>query len=401
MNITRENTGELTAIVKVEIEPADYSEAVDKLISDYKRKANIPGFRPGHVPTGLVKKMYGKAILAEEVNKLLSDKLMNYIKDEKLEILGNPLPNLEKNSAIDFETQTSFEFYFDLGFTPEFSIPLSEDIEVEHLEITVSEEMIDKYIEDTRKRFGKPIPSDNPESEANPETSAPADIQEPETEPAPLTPEFFNSVYPGSDIQNETDFREQVRMDAGNGFSAETDKMFFNEATEALVKNTQIQLPDTFMKRWLFENNEGKYSVEEIEKNYSSFAESMKWQLIENKLIRENQIEVKDEDIRNYIRTFMLRQINQEDADPEIQKKYDSIVDAFMQNKEQVQRINDQLYNARLLGLFKEKLGLKTRQVSYEEFIKLATEKQPHDHDHDHPHDHAHEHEHEHENKEE
>ena len=135
MNITRENTGDLTAIIKVEIEPSDYTEAVEKLISDYKRKANIPGFRPGHVPTGLVKKMYGKAILAEEVNKLLSDSLMNYIRDEKLDILGNPLPNLEKNPSIDFDNQTSFEFFFDVGFAPEFTVPLSVDLEVEHLEI--------------------------------------------------------------------------------------------------------------------------------------------------------------------------------------------------------------------------------------------------------------------------
>lgn len=384
MNITRENTGDLTAIVKVEIEPSDYTEAVEKIITDYKRKANIPGFRPGHVPTGLVKKMYGKAILAEEVNKLLSDSLMNYIRDEKLDILGNPLPNMEKNPSIDFDNQTSFEFYFDLGFAPAFTVPLSKELEVERLEIMISEEMIDKYIEDTRKRFGKP---------ATDEATEPAETP-PVNEPAELTPEFFNQVYPGLDIQTEEDFREQVRNDASNGFAAETDKLFFNEATETLVKQTEISLPDSFMKRWLLENNEGKYTVEEIEKNYSSFTESMKWQLIENKIIKENGIEVKEEDIRNYIRTFMLRQVNQENADPEVQKRYDSIVDAFMQNKEQVQRINDQLYNARMLDLFKDKLGMKTRQVSYEEFIKEASAKHVHDHDHDHEHEHEHEHHH-------
>jgi len=121
MNITRESTGELTAILKIEIEPEDYSEAVDKLIHDHKRKANIPGFRPGHVPTGLIKKMYGKAILVDEVNKLISDNLIKYIKDEKLEILGNPLPNLERNATVDFDNQTRFDFFFDLGFAPAFT----------------------------------------------------------------------------------------------------------------------------------------------------------------------------------------------------------------------------------------------------------------------------------------
>lgn len=378
MNISLEKTAELTAIVKVEIEPSDYNEKVEKVILDHKRKANIPGFRPGHVPTGLIKKMYGKSILAEEVNKLLSESLMNYIRDEKLDILGHPLPNTEKSNPIDFEHQTAFEFYFDLGLSPDFTIPLSNDTEVEYLEIMVSNDMVDKYIEDTRKRFGKPVVTESAEPTA--ETQ--------QTEPAEMNPDFYNQVYPGMDIQTEEDFREQVRKDASNGFAAEADKMFFNEATETLVKQTNIPLPDIFMKRWLIESNEGKYSPEEIEKNYPSFTESIKWQLIENKIIQENKIEVKDEDIRNYIRTFMLRQVNLENSDPEIQTRYDSIVDAFMQNKEQVQRINDQLYNARMLELFKAKLGMKTRQVSYEEFIQEASAKHAHEHHHEHNHEH-------------
>lgn len=378
MNISLEKTAELTAIVKVEIEPSDYNEKVEKVILDHKRKANIPGFRPGHVPTGLIKKMYGKSILAEEVNKLLSESLMNYIRDEKLDILGHPLPNTEKSNPIDFEHQTAFEFYFDLGLSPDFTIPLSNDTEVEYLEIMVSNDMVDKYIEDTRKRFGKPVVTES--AEPNAETQ--------QTEPAEMNPDFYNQVYPGMDIQTEEDFREQVRKDASNGFAAEADKMFFNEATETLVKQTNIPLPDIFMKRWLIESNEGKYSPEEIEQNYPSFTESIKWQLIENKIIQENKIEVKDEDIRNYIRTFMLRQVNLENSDPEIQTRYDSIVDAFMQNKEQVQRINDQLYNARMLELFKAKLGMKTRQVSYEEFIQEASAKHAHEHHHEHNHEH-------------
>ena len=95
MNITKESTGDLTAILKIEIVPADYAAAVEKQIADYKRKANIPGFRPGHIPTGLVKKMYGKAILADEVNRLISDSLVNYLREEKLDILGNPLHHCE------------------------------------------------------------------------------------------------------------------------------------------------------------------------------------------------------------------------------------------------------------------------------------------------------------------
>ena len=397
MNITKESTGALTALLKIEIGPSDYAAAVEKQIADYKRKANIPGFRPGHIPTGLIKKMYGKAILADEVNRLISDNLISYIRDEKLDILGNPLPNLEKNPAIDFETQESFEFYFDLGLAPEFTIPLGNELGVENHIITVDDIMVDKYIEDTRKRFGKPIVADKIEDAVIVDGQAeeiPAEAKEPEVEAAEMNPEFFNNVYPGLDLQTEEDFREQVRKDAAMSFAAETDKLLFSDITEALVKNTELPLPDEFLKRWLLENNEGKYTPEEIEKNYTSFAESMKWQLIENKLIKENGIEVKDEDIRNYIRTYMLRQINMADMEPEMQKRYESIVDTFMQNKEQVQRINDQLYNAKMMDFFKSAVTFRDKEISYDDYVKIAAARHAHDHEHDHGHGHDHDHEH-------
>ena len=125
-----------------------------KVLKDYQKKANIPGFRPGHVPVGLIKKMYGKAVVADEVNKILTDSLSNYMRDEKLNILGNPMPNKEKTQPISFEEGESMEFYFDLGFAPEFELKLDGTVEVEDYSIIVDEDMLDKYIEETRRRFG-------------------------------------------------------------------------------------------------------------------------------------------------------------------------------------------------------------------------------------------------------
>ena len=242
MNITKESTGTLTAILKIEIGPADYAAAVEKQIADYKRKANIPGFRPGHIPTGLIKKMYGKAILADEVNKLISDNLISYIREEKIDILGNPLPNMEKNSAIDFENQESFEFYFDLGLAPEFTIPVDQDLQVEKYIIKVDDTMVDKYIEDTRKQFGKQVVAESVPEEpetGEPSDDKPAETKEPAVEPAAMDPDFFNKVYPGLDLQTEEDFREQVRKDASMSFNAETDKLLFDDITTALVRASE------------------------------------------------------------------------------------------------------------------------------------------------------------------
>jgi trigger factor len=204
-----------------------------------------------------------------------------------------------------------------------------------------------------------------------------------------MTAGFFEKVYPGEKLETEEQFRERIRKDASASFVQETDKLFFNKASEMLIKNTSFDLPDEFLKRWLVEYNEGKYTPEQIEKDYPSFRESMKWQLIENRIIRENNIKVNDDDIKDYIRTVMLRRVGTEFVDTEMEKKYESVVDAFMQNKEQVQRINDQLYNAHLRGLFKSQLKVVKKEVSYDEFIKIASEMHEHEHSHqEHDHDH-------------
>jgi len=415
MNLSKENTGELTATIRLEITPEDYTEQVNKIIRDHQKKANIPGFRPGHVPAGLIRKMYGKAVLAEEVNKLISDSLNNYIREQNLNLLGNPIPSQEKSQAVDFETQTSFEFFFDIGFAPEFKVPLGPETEVEDYEILVDDNMINKYVDETRQKFGTPVKAEvneqpegeNAESNIAAEGETPAGSGAPEMIPAEMTAEFFDKVYPGENIDTEEQFRERIRKDASASFAQETDKIFFNKSVDTLVKATEFQLPDEFLKRWLVEYNEGKFTEEQIEKDYPSFRESMKWQLIENRIIRDNDINVKDEDIRNYIRTVMLRRVGTEFVDTEMEKKYESIVDAFMKNKEQVQRINDQLYNARLMGLFKTTLNVVKKEVSYEEFIKVASEIHAHEHshhehelEHDHEHEHSHhDHEHDHEHE--
>ena len=473
MNITKEQTGAQTATLRIEIGPDDYAANVQKVLKDYQKKASIPGFRPGHVPTGLIKKMYGKAVVADEVNKLLTESLSGYIQDEKLNILGNPMPNKEKTQPISFEDGETMEFFFDLGFAPEFELKLDGTIEVDDYSIIVEESMLDKYIEETRRRFGDYTHPDLPEEgdmvsgeavETDPagqpveagikknvffyldkvkeekakstllgmkkdetitfnpigflgsadEAVAHLGLKKEQVEtpglvltftmqdvvrliPAELNSEFYAKVYPGQNLETYDDFRAQVRKDASSGFTGETDKILFNNITEALVKNTPITLPDDFLKRWLRDNDERPYSDEEIEQQYPAFADSMRWQLIENKVIRENDIRVTDEDIRGYIRTVLLRQVDAGPADPEKEKRYDSIIDAFMQNKEQVQRINDQLYSARLLDLFKKSLVLKTKEVGYEEFVKLVSEKHAHDHEHDHDHDHhGHDHGHDH-----
>lgn len=157
MNIVRKDIDSNNATITISIEKADYSEKVEKTLRDYRKKANIPGFRPGMVPMGLLKKMYGKAILGEEINKILSDELYKYIHDNKVNMLGEPLPNDTEQKDIDFNTQEEFEFVFDLGLAPEFEVELNKKDKVKYYQITPSEEMINNQIKSYTGRFGKYI----------------------------------------------------------------------------------------------------------------------------------------------------------------------------------------------------------------------------------------------------
>jgi len=153
MNITKENIDELNAELKITIEESDYKEKVETVLTDYRRKAKIDGFRPGKVPAGMIKKMYGTAILVDEINKILSESISNYLVKEKLNILGEPLP-CEKEQNIDFEKQTEFEFLFDLGLAPEFEVTLTKKDKIPYYTIKVDKKLIDSYTENYTRKFG-------------------------------------------------------------------------------------------------------------------------------------------------------------------------------------------------------------------------------------------------------
>ncbi|HOY39218.1 MAG: trigger factor [Bacteroidales bacterium] len=159
MNITRQNTDDLNAVINVSITKDDISENVEKSLKEYKRKAKVPGFRPGMVPMGLIKKMYGDALMADEINKKISEVLNKYLTDEKLNILGDPLPS-DQQQPIDFATTDEYSFLFDIGLSPEFEVKLSKRDKINFYKIVVNEEMIEKQIQSHRQRFGSLIETD-------------------------------------------------------------------------------------------------------------------------------------------------------------------------------------------------------------------------------------------------
>jgi len=473
MNISQEKTGDLTATLKVEVQASDYNEQYEQELKKYRKQANLPGFRPGKVPMGVVKKKYGTALKVEEVNKVVSGALNDYITEEKLDLLGYPISNPEKGQMPDFENQEAFEFYFDIAKTPEIDLDISEKTEAEYLKIKVSDEMVDNFIADIRKRNGEFEEVDdieendmvtvkieelnedntvNPEGIANNAPIVPTYIKDEDTRAeflklkagdtiifdplkatenatetatmlgikkeeaekldkdfqftvekitrqglADINEDLYQATFPNDDIKDEEGFREKVREEASKAHAAESDKYFLHKTMEQFYDNSNVELPDEFLKRWLFVSNEGKVSEKDIEKDYKHYQRSMKMQLIESKLVKGNTgLQVTEDDIKNQIRSYFSMYMPPHSGDDtnEWDKRMDGVVDNYMQNKEEVQKISDQIFDQRVIELFKEKLNVVEKEVSYDEFVSILKESQQHNHDHDHDHDHEHEHDH-------
>jgi trigger factor len=452
MEITRENTGEMMATVKIAVSPAEYNENVNKVLKDYQRKANVPGFRPGHVPFGLIKKMYGSAVFADEVNKLVSDALNNYITEEKLDILGQPLPNMDLTPTFDWNEEKEITFFFDLGFSPLFDLQLDESIAIDYNRIKVNDELLDKYITDMLQRYGTlgnaetagekdVLNGDFSELDAegnelengirhtsklmidvvkdvetrkslvgikvgdsvvfNPvkameniteitsllgitrerAESLEADfrftVQEISTTiPAEMNEEFFKKVFPDTDLATEADFREKLRTESENSFIGDSDHYFMHMAQDKLMEICKMQLPDSFLKRWLVESNEGKITAEDLEKDYDKYASSMKWQLIENRMIKDFNVEVGDEEIKNYVKDRYLPGWRTMPLTDDLGARLDTLANTFLETRhDEVRRLVDSLYETKIAALIKSKVRLVEKEISYEDFVKLDAER--------------------------
>lgn len=452
MNISKESTGDLTAIITVEIAAADYADQVKKALTDLRKKANIPGFRAGMVPMGMIKKMYGKSVMADEVNKVLSDSLNQYIADEKLDILGHPITNEEKQGKVDFDKETEFVFHFDIGLSPQISLKLNKDLHVPYTQIEVADTMVNDYLKDMQERFGEHSNPEKVESNskitasfkqlddegnileggisADSGTFAMEDISlktiakkligktvgdkvnfdpmralkdenkvaamlsvakimveglkaEFEVEikeisftvPAEINEDLYKKAYPNAEIKSEEELRNRIREDAAKQFEGESDKLFLSKAVDTLIEKANVELPNEFMKRWILQNNEGQLTMEQLEVQYDSYANTLKWQLLQNKIIKDKDIKVSEDDVKTHVRGFISGQYfsGMENNDA-FDSQLDGIVENVMKNEDEVKKIYDQLYDNKMLNLFKESLSLDMETLPLEDFIKKASE---------------------------
>jgi trigger factor len=436
MKITKEDIDALNSVVKIDINADDYQNKVDRELNNYRKKANIPGFRKGHVPMSLVKKQYGKSVMIDEVNKLLQDSLNKFLIEEKLDVLGNPLPKMQDDFSWDKE---KFTFEFELGLAPEFEVNLEPKKAIKAYKILADNKMIDDQIANMREQYGKLITQDvitensnitgtfvNEEKEINKKSTFKLEkikgktnnkkfiglkagdiidlksknlfsddhilmnvlglshdeahdfneslvftIEEiTETELAELNQELFDKIFGVDLVKSEAEFKSKLKEDAEKQFTTQSDQQLLNAVTESLIENTKFDLPVEFLKKWLVVSGEKPMTSEEAVEEYNRSEKGLRYQLIEGKLSKDNDIQVSYEDLKEYTKAFIKTQMAQfGDANPE-DKELEEIVNRVLSNKEEAKRLSDQLRNEKLLNFFKENIKLKTKNVTYEEFIK-------------------------------
>ena len=436
MNITKENVDALNAVVKVDIVADDYQEKVAKVLTDYRKKADIPGFRKGHVPMGMIKKQYGQSVMIDEVNKLIQDSLNKFLTEEKLDILGNPLPRVNEDFNWDADT---FTFEFELGLAPEFKVDLSAKNKVKQYNIVATDELIDEEVKNIQTRYGKMSALETATADANITATfvnedaninkkssflvsdlkgktnekkvvgvAVGDVIElstkklfqdenklqhilgidkevadsldvkvtvtieeiTKTDPADLDKELFDKLFTDGSETTVTQLREKIKEDAEKQFAQQGDQQLLNAVQEYLIENTKFDLPAEFLKKWLATAGEKELTTEEAAAEYEKSEKGLRYQLIESKIMKDNDIKLDYKELVDYAKGFIRQQMAQfGNMNPE-EKELDDIAGRILQNQDEAQKLQGQLISQKLLAFFKENMNFKTKEVTYEAFIK-------------------------------
>lgn len=436
MNITKENIDDLNAVVKINITEDDYQNKVAEILQDYRKKANIPGFRKGHVPMSLVKKQYEKPVLIDEVNKLLQESLSKFLVEEKLDILGNPLPKTQEDFSWDAE---QFSFEFELGLVPEFEVNLKPKKAINSYKIVADKKMLDDQIVNIQDRYGKIISQIevaknsnitgtfiNEEKEIEKKTTFKLDkikgktnaklfvgakvgdvitlktkglftddhllenhlgvshddthglnvavqftFEEiSETEPAELNQELFDKLFGEGVVSDEKEFEIRLKEDAEKQFEQQSDQQLLNAVTEGLIENTKFDLPAEFLQKWIAVAGEKQLSEQEAEEEYNRSEKGLRYQLIEGKISKDNNLQVTFEELKEFAKGFIKSQMAQYgNANPE-EKELEDIAGRILGNQDEAKRLSEQLMSQKLLTFYKENVKLKTKEVSFDEFVK-------------------------------
>ena len=456
MNIDYTKNEDNTAQIEVTVEPQDYKDTFESELRQYQKKANLKGFRKGKTPKSIIQKMYGPSLLMDVVTKKLQDALNDYLEEEKLEIFGQPIPS-EDQAGLDFKAgeELSYSFKFDVGLKPDFEIAGLDD-SYHYFDTTVSEEEIDKQIENLRRRQGtrESIETDFEKGDIITFNARELDddevkrnglettfeimvemmgeelkekvvkasigelldfdiykadknateedvrkylmnLEEDELDRevnawfrgeiveakrwrlAELDEELLTTAF-GDDVKTEDQAREIIKKDIKDHFDDQADSLLFQEVHDKMMADTQVNMPDDFLKRWMFHNqsdngNESQpVSFQEIEDEYENhIRKSLRWQLISDKLSAKYEVTVEKEEILEVLGRRIQQYMPGQQLNNEV---YNQILQSLAQDKDQVQNAHDQVRTSKIFKALKEDLNLDKEVISQEDFERKLKE---------------------------
>jgi trigger factor len=452
-SVTKENIGNLHDKLTVKVSKEDYYPSFEKAIKDYSKKANIPGFRKGMVPPGMVKKMYGASIFYDEVIKAVEKEIQEYLTKEKPAIFAQPLPMESDMRNLDMSNPVDYDFPFEIGLKPEVSTQALYKAKPSLYKVKVTNDMVNEEIEKLVTKYGEMKDAETitaPENVLNvlfeesdadgnslpgtlskdnsilvkyfaeefrPELYGKtkddyvvlqlknafhekerewisSDLGQDKDDPSSeekyfkmtitkiglvekkqLNEEFFNQVFPGKEIKAEDGFREAMKEQLQQQWDAASRSQMHDQLYHALVDGP-ITLPDQFLKRWIAIGGEKKKTPEEVQAEYPSFANQLKWTLISDKIIQDNKIDVSEEELRNFMKEEIMRyfgQMNMEDNSEWI----DSYVDRMMKDEKQVDSSYRKILTEKLFNFLETQVTPEEKQSSPEELLAMQ-----HHHEH-------------------
>ena len=439
MNITREQREGGISVLKVVVNEADYGQAVDNQLREYKRKANIPGFRPGMVPMGIVKKMYGKATVAEQSYRIASNSVFEYLQKEKIDYVGDVIPSDEQN--IDFDNSAEFEFVFEIGEAPKIEVELSAKDKITYNKIKVDKKMHNDYRSNYLRRYGRLVDVDKvandealnvtldngdmrieeayvglismsdeerkafkgkkvgyktkvninelykkPEQRAailsvkqeelesiNPEFELEITKIRRFSDPE-LNEEFFKMAFPAGNVTSEEELDKFIDSEIERELKRECDFMFVNTVRNFIIEKAALNMPEEFLKRWLYVINEGKFTREEIEKDFSAFVKMFTWNYLQKHFITEGDLKVSADEAKAEAMAFAQMQFAQYGMPSAPQDMLENFAKQIMDNKEQLQKIYEKLYEEKVVEYIRSKVKVTEKAISADDFAKLANE---------------------------
>ena len=447
MNIQKEETGALTATIKVKLSPEDYNPGVEKALKEQRKNAVLPGFRPGQVPMSLIKKRVGRAVLVNEVERLIDENLRSYLQTNAIRVLGQPLPKNESMEGNNWDEPGDFEFAYEMGLAPSFEVELDK-VKVDFPLVDVNDELVQKEVADMRRRFGKL--EDAATSEANDmllgdmiELNADGTIKEggimhratvsleyledtgtkelltgkavgedvvvdphkvsrdhedlarmlgvdhdrihhiegsfifrvaeiKRMAMVELDQQLFDRIYGKDAVADEAGFRAKVKDGLERSFQRDSDRIYKRMVMKALFEKASFGLPETFLKRWIQETSKEPVSPEQVEENFSSYADGLKRQLVEERVIEKYGLEAKGEEIDSFAKRYIEDQFAQYGMPAPEGEQLQQMAGRLLGDREQITRMRDSIVQQKITVHFKTLMEPKEKKVSFDEFINLA-----------------------------